>query len=430
LRRGLRVRRAAPTGPAITGSLRALSLLALLFEAAPLAPGEKARAATAPPAESVQAVFESGRSARIPIEVGGSGLLFVRARISGTPLWFLLDTASPSILGTRQAIQLGLLPPAALQPKDSSQPAASPAALSNLIVELPGVRVTQPTVSSLDTAPLQTALGHKVDGVLGTRFFGRFAVSIDSEAGVMELFEPPLPRIEEKGSALPLVLDGGLPYLRATLRLPGRPPLSGQFLIDTGADSGVLLYCSFVDKQGLLGRSPGMDSETRKTKGESLEAVSRGESLSLARFVLRKPLVTLSRSTQGRLGDPVHAGLFGSEILRRFRIAFDWARQRIILRPNSHFSEPFDYDASGLTLQTQGSDLSTLEIRRVLPGSPASEAGLRVGDVVLAVDGRSVPELTLHGVRRLLRQDGKEYALSVYREGQILKIHLKCRRLL
>ncbi|HSS44002.1 MAG TPA: PDZ domain-containing protein, partial [Thermoanaerobaculia bacterium] len=70
------------------------------------------------------------------------------------------------------------------------------------------------------------------------------------------------------------------------------------------------------------------------------------------------------------------------------------------------------------------------ELRRVLPESPGAQAGLQSGDVLLALDGRPVKELTLQGVRRLLRETGKEYALSVFRQGQILQVHLKCRRLL
>lgn len=395
-----------------------------------LASGAEAPA-THPPVERAQAVFESGRSAgQIPIEVAGSGLLFVRARVSGTPFWFLLDTASPSIFGQRQATKLGLPAEGVSAPAGRSEKKSSMSALHNLTVELPGVRLTQPTVSSFDVTPLQTALGHLVDGVLGTPFFDRFVVSIDVEARVLELFEPPADRQEEKGAAFPIALDGGLPYVEATISLPGHPSLSGRFLIDTGADSAVLLYSSFVDKHGLLGSPPGAVPETAGTEGENMEAVSRAESLRLGQLVLRQPLVTLSRSTRGRLADPRHAGLIGAEVLRRFQIVFDYSHRRMTLRPNSHFTETFDYDASGLTLQAQGPDLSTFEIRRVLPGSPGGEAGLQAGDVLLALDGRPVKELTLQGVRQLFRQGGKEYALSVFRQGRLLQIHLKCRRLL
>jgi hypothetical protein len=362
--------------------------------------------------------------------VGSTGLLFVRARVSGTPFWFLLDTASPSIFGERQATLLGLPTEAASPPAGDSEKEPFLRALHNLTVELPGVRVTEPTVSSFDVTPLQTAIGHAVDGVLGAPFFDRFAISIDVEAQVLELFEPKTSRQEKKGGAFQIVLEGGLPYVEATIRLPGHRSLSGSFLIDAGADSAVLLYSPFVDKHGLLGASPRAAPDTRGAEHENLEAVSRADSLRLAHLVLRQPLVTLSRSTRGRLADPRHAGLIGAEVLRRFQIVFDYSQRRMTLRPNSHFAEAFDYDASGLTLQAQGPDLSTFEVRRVLPGSPGADAGLQADDVLLALDGQPVKELTLPGVRQLFRRSGKEYALSVFRKGQIVQVRLKCRRLL
>jgi hypothetical protein len=50
--------------------------------------------------------------------------------------------------------------------------------------------------------------------------------------------------------------------------------------------------------------------------------------------------------------------------------------------------------------------------------------------MILAVDGRAVPEITPQGVRRLLQRDGKQYTLSILRRGEIRKIQIKCRRMI
>jgi len=65
---------------------------------------------------------------------------------------------------------------------------------------------------------------------------------------------------------------------------------------------------------------------------------------------------------------------------------------------------------------------SSLTISRILPQSPAAQAGLRVGDQLLSVDGQtlhSLPQLQAHlqedrpGVQLGLRRDGKEIPLPV-----------------
>jgi C-terminal processing protease CtpA/Prc len=118
------------------------------------------------------------------------------------------------------------------------------------------------------------------------------------------------------------------------------------------------------------------------------------------------------------------------DVLRRFNVTLDYSRKRVLLEKNAAFTSTFDYDASGLRFAPQGEDLTTLEVRRVLPRSPGAEAGFEPGDVILAVDGRPVGEITPQGVRRLFQKDGQQYALSILRRGEIRKLQLKCRRLI
>ena len=376
------------------GPLLSSFLVSISIATAALAP---APAPTPPPA------------AVIPIDTGGFGPPFVRAKVRGASFWFLLDTASSSAFGQSQAEAIGLH-----------------GERNDIPVELPGVTFTMRSVGVTDLGPRQLALGHKLDGVLGSEFFARFLVTLDFQRNTLTISDSRTVRHKARGRSLPMLIEGGLPYTAADLALRGHGTLNGKFLLDTASDAAVTLFSPLVRERGLAGPQP---TRPAGATGE-MQAVSRGESLALGGFLLRDPLIVLSVSESGALADPAHAGLIGMEVLRRFTVTLDYARKRVLLDKNAAFKSSFDYDASGLRVASPGQDLTTLEVRRVLPGSPAAEAGFQPGDVILAVDGRAVPEITPQGVRRLLQKDGKQYTLSILRRGEIRKLQLKCRRMI
>jgi hypothetical protein len=348
-------------------------------------------------------------SPTIPLDTDGGSPPFVRGRVQGTPFWFLLDTASPSSFGRKQSQRLGL-------PDGPT--------LGEVAIDLPGVTVTMASFAVADLDARQIALGHRLDGVLGSEFFARFVVTLDFQAGTLTLSDAKNPRLRGKGPTLPLEIEGGRLYVEAKLTPRGRATLSGKFLVDTAAEGAVTLFSSFVREHRLLPPPPTAPAGS----GGTMQGIIRGETLEIGGHVLREPVITLSGASSGILSDPGHAGLLGMDVLRRFRVTLDGARGRILLEKSSAFADPFDYDASGLLVQPQGADLTTLEVRRVTPGSAGAQAGIEAGDVILAVDGRPVGEITPRGVRRLFRMDGKQYALSILRRGEIRKLQLRCRR--
>jgi predicted metalloprotease with PDZ domain len=116
-------------------------------------------------------------------------------------------------------------------------------------------------------------------------------------------------------------------------------------------------------------------------------------------------------------------------ILQKFKAILDYKNNRVILEPNARFDEPTDYNRSGLVLVSVGENYQTFRIKAVADHSPASEAGLRVGDTLIAIDGHRVSELSLSELRFKL-QLAKACELLVERDGARLKIPLKLRDLI
>ncbi len=84
------------------------------------------------------------------------------------------------------------------------------------------------------------------------------------------------------------------------------------------------------------------------------------------------------------------------------------------------------YFGIGITIEE---DEQTHEVRiiEVYEGSPADEAGLEAGDVILAVDGTSTEDQDLDAVTELIRSEEGSFSMKISREGAgELEMDLKC----
>jgi C-terminal processing protease CtpA/Prc len=111
-------------------------------------------------------------------------------------------------------------------------------------------------------------------------------------------------------------------------------------------------------------------------------------------------------------------------------LIFDYPHSRLILEPREPAVPPSEHDMSGMYLLADGPDLRRFVVREIVPGGPAAQAGVQVGDLIVAAGGRTAASLTLSALRRLLRsRDGRDVALDVERGGARLTLTVRLRRL-
>jgi C-terminal processing protease CtpA/Prc len=144
---------------------------------------------------------------------------------------------------------------------------------------------------------------------------------------------------------------------------------------------------------------------------------------------IENPIVTLSKDTTGLQATTEYDGILGAEILKHFKLYLDYGHQRVIFEPNKAFRQPFEFDSSGLVLTAEGRDLRSFRVLRVIEGSPAVEAGLREGDELVSLDGRSTSSLTLETLRASLIAPGQSRQIEVRRDGQTSRTRVMLRRL-
>jgi Aspartyl protease/PDZ domain len=361
----------------------------------------------------------SGQSlATIPFELYGNQI-FVRVRVNNSgPFWFVVDSGAGGwIVDRAHAGRLGLrLEQETAQGTGAGSGSYDVSYVKDVSFSISGFTIPVPLIGVIDLSNNRSQIGREIEGLVGYDFFEKFIVEIDYEAKIIRLFDPKTYHYSGVGETIPIAVDREArnPFLTAEITVQGAAPQSRKLLIDTGSND--TLDDSFV----AMSTGP---------KREAVSGVGLGKEF-------KSTVGTVSRVRLGAVSfENVHAGaggvaLVGGEILRRFTVIFDYAHGHMILEPNEHLKDAFLWDASGIVSLRLVPESGKFLINSVLQGSPASEAGLREGDLIQSIDGLSADHFTLHQVQSIFLRVGAEHHLIVQHANQLLKIDIKLRKLL
>lgn len=281
---------------------------------------------------------------------------------------------------------------------------------------------------SVDLAPLEGLEGRTLDIILGYEFISRTVLEVDYEANVVNFHAPGSFNYHGPGTRIPFTLQNNHPHVGAEALLEGREPIEGTFMVDTGARMALYLNHLFVEQNRLKETVPKvleLPARISGVGGASQSSVARIPGLRVGGLALKDVLVSLSEKESGSLETDNLTGLIGGDLLKRFRVFFDYGRRAMILEPNTHFEHAFVYDMSGLRLVTAGEDFETVKVEAVLADSPAERAGVQVGDIFGSLDGVPISDLSLDNVREQLMQEGQVRQLRLRRNDSTLDIEFE-----
>ena len=351
-----------------------------------------------------------------PFEIA-SNHIYVKGTFDGGERWFLFDTgASASYVAS---------------PRCSKETPGLSGALAIGPVAIANQSLNCWRVSDLGFD------GHALDGLLGHDFISRYVVEIDYQKRLLSLHDPAA--YTYAGTAQPTKLTlieddsgGKIPLATVGLTGPDGRRYEGAFIVDTGARTTLTLGDRFAQRSGLTADSGGA---VRVLVGggplvrEARMAVRRAAAADFAGQIFTRPVITVSEDKTGILAAREFDGVVGGELLRRFRVVFDYSRSVMFLAPTADVAAPFEYDMSGTFVSGDGADFRTFTIRDVLPASPASEAGLKVGDVIAAIDGVPARQMSLEDLRARFRLEGRFYEVTVKRADRTFAVRLRTRRI-
>lgn len=408
-------------------SLPNLALFMTLLSVVLASPSEKLSGPSIDSAYSVEAATH-----KMTGQLSGN-LIYVPVRVNNSaPLWFILDSGVDSFLiDEYRARTLGLKLEGQSNAEGIGENTVHIALVRGVSLSMGDLEFPNRNLIAYPFANLSHTAGHVIDGVLGAGLFKRFVVEIDYATQTVTLFDPKSYEYSGRGDTLPITIEGDVPFAKAKIALPGRDPIEGKFNIDTGGNAALALSSSFVSEHHLLDFvQKTLPATEVGASGQSKGRVGRLKSLQLGRFVIENPITGFSQAKRGTLASTTNSGLIGGLVLRRFKVIFDYSRRRMMLEPNEHSTDPFEYGMTGASITAEGADLKTYTISQVLENSPASESGLRLGDLIVSIDGKLASDFTLDQLSQMFKREGRSYLLTINRGAETLRIQIKLRRLI
>ena len=317
--------------------------------------------------------------------------------------------------------------------------------------------------NNLNFAP---RLGIPVHGIIGLDVFKDLVVEINYASGYLRLTSPEKYRYKscKKCERLNLEFYNGKPYINAKVTM-NKKEIPVKLLIDSGGSDSLWLFED--ESLGIIsGEKYFQDFLGLGLNGSVYGKRSKIDAFSLKSFVLKNANVAFPNNENILFAKKIkdRNGSVSGNILKRFNIVFDYQKAQMTISKNSKFKEEFSYNKSGIELAHDGVRILR-EIKRsaiketsntqssndgivldnqyklslkpayaiveLRPDSPAQEAGLQIGDIIISVNGKQTYQLSLHQIMQLFYDEhDKKMKLRIDRNGNLLTFNFKLKKLL
>ncbi|GEJ46155.1 PDZ domain-containing protein [Chryseobacterium sp. ON_d1] len=301
---------------------------------------------------------------------------------------------------------------------------------------------------------ISSHVGIPVNGVIGYHFFKDHPVYIDYSSKKITIYENAdlLKKKTKRFEEFAITIEKDKPYLQADVEMTNEKKDS-KLMIDLGNSDAIWLFPTLI-KNFVYNRPNIDDFLGRGFNGDIYGKRSRIHNFYLGNFKFEKPLTAMPDEFSIQHVNLVEnrKGSVGNEIMRRFTVIFDYTNQKLYLRKNRFFDDPFHFNMSGLDfrqdglewqedrvkIETQKSAMVSAEVYKdafqykfslkpifsisgVRKDSPAYEAGLKKDDKVLSINGEKTSDMTLEKIVELMKSnEGRNITMVIRRKNEEL----------
>jgi hypothetical protein len=413
------------------------------------------------------AIQNKSKKVTIPFKMINN-LIFIPIKVNGIELNFLLDSGvEETILFSmeeRKEVSFNNVVKVKLRGLGSEEEVEGLKSTSN-VLETHGLKSNNHLVYIIldQNFNLSSQIGIPVNGIIGYKFFKNNLVEINYQKKKVIVHlntEEIRKKITKKFQSIPITIERSKPYINTTA-IVDTVSLPAKLLIDIGNSDAFWIFkndkIKLPDKNfpDFLGKGFSGDIEGHRAKIEKI---------SIENFHFKKPIVSFpdSASVRNVKMVPGRIGSVGGEVLKRFTVILDYADEKLYLKKNSKFSDPFTYNKSGITVQHNGLQwvqetvhLETVQVKTSLDEagyspsnkdnfkykfmlkpiyeivnirkfSAAEKCGLKKGDIIVSINGIRPYKYSLEQINHLLKSgDDIWINMEVERNSLLLKFKFK-----
>lgn len=365
-------------------------------------------------------------AAEIPFTLIGDHI-YTEATVNGSgPYRFIVDTGGVNLIDSSLVAPLSLKINGSEAGHGTGPESVETGKTTVDRLTVGGITFTRQPFFTFDFGQLYAGGGVKMLGMVGAQPFRDYVTCFDFGHQVIDLIEPGKFDPKKAGAELPMSINESEILVRGSF--DGIP---ATFQIDTGSPTTLTLAAPFVTKHELLNRFPKhLETSSGGVGGSSREYNVRGKDLVLGTERIPHPITALAAVSKGQLAKSEFSGIVGVGALKRYVVTFDFSEKRLFLKTYEPVPADLDqYDRSGMRIEA---DPAGFRVVSVSKGTPADQAGLHAGDLIVAVDGRSTSSISLPDMRDKLKNGlpGSVIALSIKSENVPRTVRLELRNLL
>lgn len=386
------------------------------------------------PSQAQQSGFQINgkRSERISIEVINN-LLVSKIKINDLELVFIIDTGVkiPILFQNQLAVFFSEQPQRNILVKGLGPDKAISALLvSSNTIKIGSIKAENINLIIMPDNDFNVSeyLGMNVHGIIGYDLFKELVVELDYKEKWIRFYNPTKFQANKKFQVFPLEIEGSKPYLNSYISNEENDSILVKLMIDTGASFALTMFTQSntqikIDTpaiQAYLGTG---------ISGDLQGKISRINEFSLNESIVFTEVVTAypdEESVRHIKKGSARNGSVGGEILKRFRVIFDYKQQKIYLKKNNNYTADFDYNKTGMLIKAKGKDHNQFIIDHIDANSAAADAGLEVGDQLIQIQQYNPDNLTLGQIYEVFNttKTGKTIRLKIKRKGFLQRVKL------